>query len=38
MRRYISGLMHRFAWWIDRQADRVWDIDAILDQYLKESN
>lgn len=30
LRRRLAGWMHRLAYWIDRQADKVWDLDAHL--------
>jgi len=30
MRRRIAGLMHRLAWWLDRRADDLWNIDDFL--------
>jgi hypothetical protein len=31
MRRRIAGLLHRLAWWLDRKADDIWNIDEFLD-------
>lgn len=33
MKRNIARLLHRFAWWLDRRADDLWDID----DFMKES-
>jgi len=30
MKRALSLLMHRAAWWLDRRADDVWSVDEIL--------
>lgn len=30
MRRFVSRKIHQFAWWLDRTADRIWDIDEYL--------
>lgn len=34
MRRKIAGLIHRFAYWLDRCADDIWNVDTIIDQHL----
>lgn len=31
IRRRISGWLHRFAWWCDRRADDIWNIDEFVD-------
>jgi hypothetical protein len=30
VRRFIAGQLHRLAWWLDRCADDIWDIDEFL--------
>lgn len=34
MRRWLSRQMHRFAWFLDRKADDLWDMDYLLSPLL----
>jgi hypothetical protein len=35
IRPWLSRIIHRFAYWLDRRADDILDIDDIIDKHLK---